>query len=92
MQSDNNGSERGPLYPHRTFFFDPYDPRGPKVCIEIEVQDDWVINGPPNTLGGSKGSSQNIPAGIYKLEFVRNSPQPLVRVTIDPDPGGGKYP
>lgn len=75
----------GPLYPSRTFVFDPDDTRKSRVSVSFKVVGDWEMNGP-------KGTRLAFPAGTYTLEFPRHSPQPLVRLTIDPDPGGGRVP
>ena len=75
----------GPLYVSRTFDFDPDDLRKDQVTVSFEVQGDWEMKGP-------KGTTLSFPAGDYTLEFPRHSPQPLVRLTIDPDPGGGRVP
>lgn len=75
----------GPLYPSRTFVFNPNDPRRSNVTVTLKVIGDWEMKGP-------KGTSLSFPAGTYTLEFPRHSPQPLVRLTIDPDPGGGRVP
>ncbi|HEX9010091.1 MAG TPA: hypothetical protein VF804_06975 [Holophagaceae bacterium] len=53
--------------------------------MSFKVVGDWEMNGP-------KGTRLAFPAGTYTLEFPRHSPQPLVRLTIDPDPGGGRVP
>lgn len=79
----------GPLYPSRSFLFDPNDPRGNTVTLEFEVQGEWTMFSP---VGNTKAIPQVMPAGTYRLVFIRKSPQPLVRVTIDPDPGGGRVP
>lgn len=75
----------GPLYPSRTFVFDPDDPRKSKVTLTFRALEAWEMKGP-------MGTSQSFPAGTYTLRFVRHSPQSLARLTIDPDPGGGRVP
>lgn len=49
-----------------------------EYTVTIDVEGSWLMN----------GSSMN--PGTYKLEFKRNSPSPLARIVIDPDPGGGR--
>lgn len=55
-----------------------------KVSKEIQEVEEYCKNNKvPFELKGN---------GIYLLKFVSNSPTSAARITIDPDPGGGKVP
>ena len=75
-----------PLYRSRTFEFDPEENL---ITITIDVSKEtersWVMMGP-------RKKPYTFPPGRYVLTFTKNTPQQLVRVKIDPDPGGGVVP
>ena len=79
-------SGRGPLYHSRTFEFDPQDPLWQRITIKVEAHGDWMLK------GEGRNGEWPFPEGTYTLEFASRSPQPLTRITIEPDPGGGRVP
>lgn len=89
---------KAPLYASRTFVIARSSKRYRRVTITIHVDEkvmdergnpkNWEMVGPI----GKKPKNYSFEPGTYELTFSHGSPQQLVRVKIDPDPGGGVVP
>lgn len=79
------------MYVSRTFEFHPEDRRNNgEITITFEVRKTdklgtWEMEGPGV-------ENRNLGPGVFTLRFKRNSPQQLVSLKINPDPGGGRVP
>jgi hypothetical protein len=88
-----------PLYNSRTFEIPSESGDYKEVTITLHVRriekegkvKQWEMFGPIGAAG-QKPELKKFDPGIYQLKFTQGSLQQLVRVKIDPDPGGGVVP